>query len=50
MTCRPFLIRTQHATYQFMRMDWGDKRPIAMLQVWVASAPPTSIPRYPWPT
>jgi len=41
--CRPFLIRTQHATYQFMRMDWGDGEPIVMLQIDVPFAPPVPI-------
>ena len=40
-----FLIGTRHASYQFMRMDWGDGEPIVMLQAWVVSPPRVPIQR-----
>lgn len=34
-----FLIRTRYATYQMMRLDWGDGQPIVLPQIWVPIPP-----------
>lgn len=41
---RILMVRTAHATYPFLWMDFGDGHPELVLQQWVASPPALEMP------